>query len=290
MRPMFVTAHPPLAARSGGIPCPPLAAIRRAVAYPAVPARPGEGGTAPAALRRSPRMSIQTPPASRGHRVREFVGAYRTLRNEHGQPVRLSTLALSEPRIAAAALAPLLEHEAVEILRRRVSLHPAPPARVACAVARHAVRHQRVAARRVRAGMPHAEDDGAAGGPQPSQRGSRQCGRCPAHRPPRACGGCDRHPAAGPRDRRQRRTLLQLPRGRSAPGTRRGALALLSPRRPSRRGWSGGPRARQVSRAARPLTGLPDLTGPPGRLASALTGWPACCDATIRSNTSKEIP
>ncbi len=140
MRPMFVTAHPPLAARSGGIPCPPLAAIRRAVAYPAVPARPGEGGTAPAALRRSPRMSIQTPPASRGHRVREFVGAYRTLRNEHGQPVRLSTLALSEPRIAAAALAPLLEHEAVEIFG------------VACLSTRHRLLAWHVLSRGTRSG------------------------------------------------------------------------------------------------------------------------------------------
>ena len=49
MRPMFATAHPRLTP-SGGLPCPPLAAIRRAVAYPAVPARLGEGGTAPAAI------------------------------------------------------------------------------------------------------------------------------------------------------------------------------------------------------------------------------------------------
>ena len=50
MRPISATAPPPLAARSGGIPCPPLAAIRCAVAYPAVPARLGEGGTALAAI------------------------------------------------------------------------------------------------------------------------------------------------------------------------------------------------------------------------------------------------
>ena len=50
MRPMFATAHPRLTAHSGGLPCPSLAAIRRAVAYPLVPARLGEGGTALAAI------------------------------------------------------------------------------------------------------------------------------------------------------------------------------------------------------------------------------------------------
>jgi len=52
---------------------------------------------------------------ARGHRVREFVCTYRTLRNDQGQTVRLPTLALSDPRIAAAALAPLLVNEAVEV-------------------------------------------------------------------------------------------------------------------------------------------------------------------------------
>ena len=85
-------------------------------------------------------MSSQTPPAPRGHRVREFVGAYRTLRNEHGQPVRLSTLALSEPRIAAAALAPLLEHEAVEIFG------------VACLSTRHRLLAWHVLSRGTRSG------------------------------------------------------------------------------------------------------------------------------------------
>lgn len=60
-------------------------------------------------------MSTDDPTRPRSHRVREFVATYRPLRNEHGQSVRLSTLTLSEPRIVAAALTPLLEHEAVEI-------------------------------------------------------------------------------------------------------------------------------------------------------------------------------
>ena len=41
---------------------------------------------------------------ARRARVREFVSSYRTLRDDHGQAVRLSTLALSDPRIAADTL------------------------------------------------------------------------------------------------------------------------------------------------------------------------------------------
>ena len=52
---------------------------------------------------------------TRGHRVREFVCTYRTLRDDQGQTVRLPTLALSDPRIAAATLAPLLADETVEV-------------------------------------------------------------------------------------------------------------------------------------------------------------------------------
>ncbi|MEQ1907559.1 MAG: JAB domain-containing protein [Vicinamibacterales bacterium] len=52
---------------------------------------------------------------TRGHRVREFVCTYRTLRDDQGQTVHLPTLALNEPRTAAATLAPLLASEAVEV-------------------------------------------------------------------------------------------------------------------------------------------------------------------------------
>ena len=52
---------------------------------------------------------------ARGHRVREFVSAYRTLRDDQGEVVRLPTQALSDPRIAAATLAPLLTSETVEV-------------------------------------------------------------------------------------------------------------------------------------------------------------------------------
>ena len=53
--------------------------------------------------------------AGGGHRVREFVCTYRTLRDDEGQAVRVSTLALSDPRTAAATLGPLLAKEAVEV-------------------------------------------------------------------------------------------------------------------------------------------------------------------------------
>ncbi len=104
-------------------------------------------------------MSSQTPPARRGHRVREFVGAYRTLRNEHGQPARLSTPALSEPRIAAAALAPLLKHEAVEIFG------------VACLSTRHRLLAWHVLSRGTRLAYPkHGPVEAALVGLAPPSR------------------------------------------------------------------------------------------------------------------------
>jgi len=52
---------------------------------------------------------------TRGHRVRELVCTYRTLRDDQGQSVRVPTLPLTEPRTAAATLAPLLAAELVEV-------------------------------------------------------------------------------------------------------------------------------------------------------------------------------
>ncbi len=52
---------------------------------------------------------------ARGHRVREFVCTYRTLRDDKGQAVHLPSQALSDPRTAAATLAPLLANETVEV-------------------------------------------------------------------------------------------------------------------------------------------------------------------------------
>ena len=51
----------------------------------------------------------------RGRRVRELVCTYRTLRDDQGQTGHLPTQPLSDPRIAAATLAPLLASEMVEV-------------------------------------------------------------------------------------------------------------------------------------------------------------------------------
>jgi len=64
---------------------------------------------------RSPDMLHSPNDSARGHRVREFVCTYRTLRDDEGQAVRVSTLALSDPRTAAATLGPLLANEPVEV-------------------------------------------------------------------------------------------------------------------------------------------------------------------------------
>jgi hypothetical protein len=65
--------------------------------------------------RRHDMLPISHDSLTRGHRVREFVCTYRTLRDDQGQTARLPTLVLSDPRIAAAALAPLLAGETVEV-------------------------------------------------------------------------------------------------------------------------------------------------------------------------------
>ena len=82
----------------------------------------------------------ETLPPPRCHRVREFVCSYRTLRDDQGQPVRLSTLALSDPRVAADTLAPLLAREAVEIFA------------VACLSTRHRLLAWHVLSRGTRSG------------------------------------------------------------------------------------------------------------------------------------------
>jgi DNA repair protein RadC len=51
----------------------------------------------------------------RGHRVREFVCSYRTLRDDEGQAVHLHAVPLSDPNVAARTLAPLLAGEPVEV-------------------------------------------------------------------------------------------------------------------------------------------------------------------------------
>ena len=52
---------------------------------------------------------------TRGHRVRELVCAYRPLRDHEGRVVSVTTLALSNPKTAAATLGPVLGDEPVEV-------------------------------------------------------------------------------------------------------------------------------------------------------------------------------
>ena len=51
----------------------------------------------------------------RGHRVRELVFAYRSLRDSDGRVVDVPAVALDSPRNAAAVLAPLIADQSVEV-------------------------------------------------------------------------------------------------------------------------------------------------------------------------------
>jgi hypothetical protein len=113
-------------------------AARRAThhsSHPAVSvtdAAAGEGCDRRAARRpdseRSYAMSNTAADArARGRRVREFVCAFRPLRDADGRPVAVPTLYVDCPHAAFTALGPLLAHEPVEVFV------------VACLSARHRV-------------------------------------------------------------------------------------------------------------------------------------------------------
>ena len=59
--------------------------------------------------------SSSTSTSTRGHRVRELIYAYRSLRDRDGRLVDVSTVALNNPRTAAAVLAPLIADQPVEV-------------------------------------------------------------------------------------------------------------------------------------------------------------------------------
>jgi DNA repair protein RadC len=59
--------------------------------------------------------SILSPASPRGHRVRELVVAYRSLRNSDGRVVDVPAVALNNPRNAAAVLGRLVADQAVEV-------------------------------------------------------------------------------------------------------------------------------------------------------------------------------
>ena len=59
--------------------------------------------------------SVLSSASPRGHRVRELVVAYRSLRNSDGRVVDVPAVALNNPRNAAAVLGPLVADQAVEV-------------------------------------------------------------------------------------------------------------------------------------------------------------------------------
>jgi len=59
--------------------------------------------------------SILSSASPRGHRVRELVVAYRSLRDSDGHVVDVPAVALNNPRNAAAVLGPLVGDQAVEV-------------------------------------------------------------------------------------------------------------------------------------------------------------------------------
>ncbi len=92
-------------------------------------------------------MSTSQPTHARGHRVRELVCAYRTLRDIAGQAVHVPTLALSDPRTAAMALGPLLAQEPVEVFA------------VACLSTKHRLLAWHVVSRGTRTSTPVSMPD-----------------------------------------------------------------------------------------------------------------------------------
>ena len=78
----------------------------------------------------------------RGRRVREFVCSYRPLRNDEGRAVQLPSVALNDPKVAAATLAPLLAGEPVEVFA------------VACLSTRHRLLAWHVLSRGTRQSTP----------------------------------------------------------------------------------------------------------------------------------------
>ena len=56
-----------------------------------------------------------SPDSPRGHRVRELVFAYRSLRNSDGRVIDVPAVALNNPRNAAAVLSPLIADQPVEV-------------------------------------------------------------------------------------------------------------------------------------------------------------------------------
>lgn len=85
--------------------------------------------------------------ATRGHRVRELVCAYRPLRDSDGRVVDVPTVLLKDPRTAAVVLAPLIADQTVEVFA------------VACLSTKHRLLAWHVLSRGTRASTPVSMPD-----------------------------------------------------------------------------------------------------------------------------------
>src|SRR4051794_29219895 len=84
---------------------------------------------------------------ARGQRVRELVCAYRSLRDSDGRTVDVPTVVLSDPRTAAAVLAPLIADQPVEVFA------------VACLSTKHRLLAWHLLSRGTRASTPVSMPD-----------------------------------------------------------------------------------------------------------------------------------
>jgi DNA repair protein RadC len=87
------------------------------------------------------------PALPRGHRVRELVYAYRSLRGSDGRVVDVPSVALNTPRNAASVLAPLIADQPVEVFA------------VACLSTKHRLLAWHVLSRGTRASTPVSMPD-----------------------------------------------------------------------------------------------------------------------------------
>ena len=85
--------------------------------------------------------------STRGHRVRELVCAYRSLRDNDGRVVDVPTVGLKDPRTAAAVLSPLIADQLVEVFA------------VACLSTKHRLLAWHVLSRGTRASTPVSMPD-----------------------------------------------------------------------------------------------------------------------------------
>ena len=91
--------------------------------------------------------SFSPSASTRGHRVRELVCAYRSLRDNDGRVVDVPTVVLNDPRTAAAVLAPLIADQLVEVFA------------VACLSTKHRLLAWHVLSRGTRASTPVSMPD-----------------------------------------------------------------------------------------------------------------------------------